>query len=718
MHHRQASLILATLLFVLCVASGLAGVLPVLAIRDLQGSSHISPYAGQAVAGIPGIVTQKTSNGFYMQDPNPDANDATSEGIFVFTSSAPTVSVGDSVTVSGTVNEFATGTTDLAITEITAPVVLVQSTGNPLPPPIVIGTGGRIPPNQVIFNGAAINLNTQAHALDMSNGIDFYESLEGMRVQLNNVLAVGPTVSGETTLVADNGANAGLLSPRGSLVVRSNDFNPERIIMRDVPPAPGPASVGTHITSVVGVISYAFGRYVLLRDLSVQLTVDTSGVPLVETTALTGTASRVTIASYVMNNLDPVDGIGKFFTIAGNIVSRMKSPDILIALEIQDNNGPTNDSTVDASTTITQLINAIVTAGGPAYQYRVIDPVDDQDGGEPGGNGRPVFLFNPARVSFTDRPGGTATAATAVVNADGVPQLTFSPGRIDPANAAWTNARKPLAGEFVFDAKPLFVIATHFNSKGGDQPLFGRNQPPAVPSETQRVQQATIVQSLVAGILAVDANARVAVAGDMNDFEFSNALTALKGGNLHNLTESLPQNERYTFIFDGNAQALDHILVSNALFDGAQYDIVHVNSEYPAQVSDHDLPLARLGSPCTLDLDGNDRIDPLTDGLMFVRALSGRTGDNVTGGAIGPMAKRSQWADIQPVIQQQLGILDVDGNGATDGLTDGLLIMRAMFGLTGTAVTDGAVGGPTPSRGDWNAIRSHLNSNCGTSYAQ
>jgi len=344
-------------------------------------------------------------------------------------------------------------------------------------------------------------------------------------------------------------------------------------------------------------------------------------------------------------------------------VNRLQSPDILGVQEIEDNNGPVNDSVVDASTTLTTLINAIATAGGPAYQYRQIDPVDDQDGGLPGGNIRSVLLFNPARVSFTDRPGGTATTATTINNVGGVPQLSVSPGRIDPTNAAWTSARKPLVGEFVFDGKPVFVIANHFNSKGGDQPLYGRNQPPVLTSETQRMQHAVLVQGFAASILGVDPGARVVVLGDLNDFEFSNPLIALKGSNLHALGETLPANERYTYVFEGNGLPLDHILVSDALFGGAQYDIVHINSEYPAQFSDHDPVLARLqvGPACTLDLDGN---------------------------------------------------------GSIDALTDGLLLLRAMFGLTGTSVTNGAIGGGMVARGNWAAIRSYLNGNCGANFAQ
>src|SRR5207237_5397415 len=99
-------------------------VAPPVAIHDIQGASHISPKVGQNVSNVNGIVTAKRSNGFYMQDPSPDADPATSEGIFVFTSSIPTVNVGDAVKVNGHVSESRPGgasTGNLTTTELTAP---------------------------------------------------------------------------------------------------------------------------------------------------------------------------------------------------------------------------------------------------------------------------------------------------------------------------------------------------------------------------------------------------------------------------------------------------------------------------------------------------------------------------------------------------------------------------------------------------------------------
>ena len=118
---------------------------------------------------------------------------------------------------------------------------------------------------------------------------------------------------------------------------------------------------------------------------------------------------------------------------------------------------------------------------------------------------------------------------------------------------------------------------------------------------------------------------------------------------------------------------------------------------------------------CTLDLDGNGKLDALTDGLMLLRAIFGLSGDQVTTGAIGTDAVRNTWALISPLIA--LPALDIDGNGKVDALTDGLLILRAMFGLTGTQVTNNALGtNPAATRNTWAAIRTYLNATCGSNF--
>ena len=226
--------------WLLAVPAASAQELVVAQIHEIQGAAHLSPFNGQDVAGVEGIVTVERSSSFWMQDPTPDTDEATSDGILVFGSGVGAlVNVGDHVRVSGRVVEFRPGgeTTDnLTTTEITTPglSVAVLSSGNPLPAPTVVGAGGRVPPSTVIEDDATGSVETSGIFDPATDGIDFYESLEGMRVQVNQALAVGPRNGfGEIPVVGDRSALAGVDSVRGGILVRPNDFNPERIILDD-----------------------------------------------------------------------------------------------------------------------------------------------------------------------------------------------------------------------------------------------------------------------------------------------------------------------------------------------------------------------------------------------------------------------------------------------------------------------------------------------------
>ncbi|HEY8784902.1 MAG TPA: lamin tail domain-containing protein [Candidatus Limnocylindria bacterium] len=568
-------------------------------IHDIQGAAHISPLNGQTFGNVPGIVTARRTNGFNLQDPNPDSDPATSEGIFVFTSSAPTsVTVGDAVRVKATVSEFRPGgatTANLTTTELASPTITVLSHGNALPAATVIGLGGRMPPTSVIEDDASSgNVETSGVFDPASDGLDFYESLEGMRVQINDPVIVGPTNSfNEIPVLPDNGSWAGPRTARGGILYSYADGNPERIVVDDaIVSIPGGLNVGDHFAGfVTGVMDYNFGLFMV--ELT-QTPVRVPGLLAKETTA-DPTVNELTVATFNVQNLDPGDGTAKFNTLAGLIVNNMKSPDLIAVEEVQDNNGATDNGVVDPSVTIGNLITAISTAGGPTYGYRQINPVNDQDGGEPGGNIRQIFLFRTDRgLSFVDRLGGDSTTATTVTSVGGTAQLSFSPGRIDPTNAAWNSSRKPLAAEFLFNGQRLYVVANHFNSKGGDQPLTGRFQPPVRSSEVQRHQQATIEADFVQQIRAIDPNANVVVLGDLNDFEFSDTIHILEAAGLTDLYDTVPLAERYSYVFEGNSQTLDHILVSGSLLNRSTLDVVHVNAEFADQASDHDPSVARI----------------------------------------------------------------------------------------------------------------------------
>ncbi|HKE52877.1 MAG TPA: endonuclease/exonuclease/phosphatase family protein, partial [Actinomycetes bacterium] len=343
------------------------------------------------------------------------------------------------------------------------------------------------------------------------------------------------------------------------------------------------------------VLDYSFGNFKLLVTSSP--TAQRNGLAREVTT--TGSQKELAIATFNVENLSPADPPSKFTELASIIVNNLRSPGIVVVEEIQDNTGPVNDGTVAADQTFAQLITAISNVGGPTYDWRSIDPVNNSDGGQPGGNIRVGFLFrtdNPD-LSFVDRPGGSSTTAVDVVEVGGQVQLTTSPGRIDPTNSAFNNSRKPLAAEFRFRGKTVFVVANHWNSKGGDNPLFGRFQPPVAVTETQRGQQATVVANFVNDVLGLDRNANIVIAGDLNDFDYSDAVGILTATGMRDLPSTLPDGERYTYDFEGNSQVLDHILISPAMVKrGFAYDVVHVNSEFADQASDHEPQLARVKS--------------------------------------------------------------------------------------------------------------------------
>ncbi|MGW1865695.1 endonuclease/exonuclease/phosphatase family protein [Streptomyces mauvecolor] len=571
-------------------------------IHDIQGTTRISPLSGQQVTGVTGVVTgvraYGSSKGFWFQDTAPDKNPATSEGVFVFTGSNPTVAVGDSVSVSATVTEYVPGgpsSGNQSVTELSKPTVTVLSSGNAVPAPVVITA--RSVPDRYTPNGdpAAQNSVNGLTLQPKKYATDYYESLEGMNVRIGTSRVVGATDPYSELWVTvkpqENRTARG-----GSLYSSYDDQNTGRLQIQSLIPtaqqAFPTANVGDTLTGTTeGPLDFdQFGGYTITaRTLG---TVKDNGLKR-EVTRKQRTG-ELAVATYNVENLDPSDPQSKFDALAQGVVTNLASPDIVALEEIQDNNGAKNDGTVDASATVKKFTDAITLAGGPAYQWRSIDPENNKDGGEPGGNIRQGFLFNPARVSFTDRPGGDYKTAVGVTGTKGHPALTLSPGRIDPANPAWTDSRKPLAGEFVFKGKTVFVIANHFASKGGDESLLSQHQPVPRSSEAKRLQQAQAVNAFVKQLLAADKHAAVLAVGDFNDFDFSGTTKALEdGGALRSAYRTLPKKERYSYVYQGNTQVLDQVLTSPAV-RGFDYDSVHINAEFANQTSDHDPQIIRF----------------------------------------------------------------------------------------------------------------------------
>ena len=552
-------------------------------IHEIQGAGHVSPFVGRCVSRVEGLVTavlgSRTGQAFWVQNPNPGDNDPdTSEGVFVTAlEDLPGVEVGDLVRLEGRVEEKSWGL-ELPVTRLRANSLEIEERRRSLPAPVVVGEGGtRIPQPDVA------SPNLEYFAADRY-AADAFESLEGMLVRVEKALVVGPTSGyGEIVVLPDGGKDAALRTERGGLRLLEDNINPQRVIMDDrLVPDPPHLRVGETLAGPVeGILHYSYGSYKLLY--TKPLPEARSGGLEAERTALSGDCTHLTVATFNVENLSAVSEDREFSRLAEIIADNLGAPDIVAVQEIQDDSGPKDDGTISAERTLALLVESIEAAGGPRYETRSIDPDDNADGGQPGANIRNVFLFDPSRVDFVDREG--------------------SPGLVAPDNPAFNRneegrggSRKPLVGEFRFADSSIVLVNLHLRSKGGDDPVFGRRQPRVEASSGRRADQTQVVAEFVETLLENVPNARVIVLGDLNDFENTDPLRALEEVGLEDLVKRLPLERRYSYVYLGNSQVLDHILVSEPLVDRAEIEIVHVNADFPAgdRASDHDPVIVRL----------------------------------------------------------------------------------------------------------------------------
>lgn len=538
-----------------------------LTIMQIQGAGHVSEYVGQPVI-TSGIVTAVDTNGFYLQDPNGDGNTATSDAVFVFSGSAPGVSVGDAVTLTGTVAEFAS-TGSLSLTEIVPASVTVNSTGNALPGAVLIGADGVLPPSQVIDDDG-LGLFDPA-----SDGIDFWESLEGMRVTIQTPKVMQNTNDfGETDVVASLGVGATGLNDRGGVTISAGDFNPEKIQIDDrfgslIGYAPD-HTVGDVLGNTTGVLNYSFGNYEVLATEAVTVSTDVTLAD--EVSSLAGGINHLTIATYNLENLDPSDQ--KYEILGHDIVYNLNAPDILAVQEVQDANGAAAGGDLSGVSNAQGLIDAIYAASGIVYTYVEIAPATaNSTGGEPNGNIRQGYFYRADRVSLVE--GSLSLISDPVFN----------------------GTRKPLVATWDFQGQEFTTINVHFTSRGGSDPLWGATQPPADAGDAARTAQAAAVGAYIFDHLADDPALQFMILGDWNGFYFETAQTQLTDtGLLTNLATLLDAAERYSYVFEGNSQLLDNMLATGGLLAGAAYDAVHLNAQFSAEgrPTDHDPQLARL----------------------------------------------------------------------------------------------------------------------------
>jgi predicted extracellular nuclease len=353
-------------------------------------------------------------------------------------------------------------------------------------------------------------------------------------------------------------------------------------------------SVGDNLDDVTGVVGYSFGNFEVIATHQVTFT---QGGLDTETTSIVGTKKQVSVASYNVLNLDATSADdAQRATLASQITVNLGSPDVIALQEIQDNNGTVDDGTTSADETLQALVDAISAAGGPSYSFFDVAPADGTSGGAPGSNIRNAFLFNADRVKLVDFVSLTPDVLTDI-------------GVSDPS--AFTDTRNPLMATFKFKGKEFTVINNHLTSRFGSTPVFGGPQPFVQAGEVERGAQTQALNEVTDALLAggngdpVHASkaGRIMVVGDLNTMQFTDDLTVILPGVgadrvLTNLIDGLTDDEVYTFNFEGNSQVLDSFFVTDNLLGTADFDIVHVNVDFPrvdnTVGSDHEPLVARF----------------------------------------------------------------------------------------------------------------------------
>lgn len=549
-------------------------------IGQVQGTGQRSPLLGQTVR-IKGIVTadfqEATAQGFYVQEQTASQNDA-SNGIFVFQGERPTpdVKVGDEVMVVGAVAE-PNDRTQLNI-DRAASSVIVNSSGNALPPPIEL----RPPP-----------LDADARA--------YLERYEGMLVSVPRAIAVGPTNSfGEFIVVrADTGATRLFQNdPKGAgwRIGVNDDGGGGRYEV----------AVGDQVDGLVGPLDYSFGQFKIeqLPEQKLVITAATRPVPSVAPAA----AGEFTVASFNLENFfDPIDTPGKADPCDRDITGkpcaeRVTAADYALKLTkagqaIRDLLGAPTIVAVQEVENL-QVLSALATSPELApFGYGVVL----LDGLDPRGI-NVGLLYRRDRVTVTD-----TVQRNACTNAN----LGFGGGEARCS----TKGDGVLDGYLVATRPPLVVSLTvHDESGGGEQPLTvivnhwkskSGTDPAGQEFVSRRVAEAQLVAGIVNNLLAADPNAAIVVVGDLNDFVDAPPLRALTDTTpLRDLATINPAAAHYSYVYNGLSQILDHILATPNLRAALRsFAYAHLDADYPDglagqptpyRVSDHDPPVGRF----------------------------------------------------------------------------------------------------------------------------
>ncbi len=612
-------------------------------ISAVQGTGHQSPLQGETVDLVVGIVTMIRRNlgipwqsprlqAVYLQDPNPDGSFRSSDALKVLMPEWDLVEPGQVVAVSNArvvedvrdppFYDSVWTASSLSRTQLHVDathqmhVWYRPTAGRPpvVPPPVRIGATGVLPPGTQSYVGIVGRSlwHEDVRIQPAHRALDFYEGLEHMRVEVVDPLVTGASDQfGRVFVTPDYAAYAVDRRSGGGLRNASYHRFDTALEIRPVHSSSMPGlAVGTRFDgAVTGILDYHRGRYSMLSD-SVH-TVSYSP-PTIEPRAVPppGPCDFDIAALNVYNLSNSGTSEVRFSALAESIVEGLASPAILLLVEVLDDRGTTSGSNPDATVTLQRLRDAVVAAGGPEYNWQQIDPEVLSDGGVPEGNPRVIAFYDPGRTApvYAGVAGSAdhTTVATAglFTSTDGVPVLVRDlPSRITAGHGAvFANSRKPLLTAFTMGERILYLIGVHFTSRIGDTPVFGRVQPPdrSASEEGRRHPQAQAVADFVGELLVLDPEAHIIVAGDLNDFEYSQTAAILENAGLINLMASIAAGDRYTYVFHGYGQVLDQMLVTDALLSNSvhEFRVVHRHTAWPytdsRRASDHEPVHLRL----------------------------------------------------------------------------------------------------------------------------
>lgn len=553
----------------------LSAVAEYLPIGTIQGAGHLSSYVDLEVT-TDGVVTRVYRDGFILQSKIPDASQETSDAIYVYQKENQ-VQIGNELRVTGKVEEYVPGgnaSHNLSLTQIRADEIKWLSRTSNLPRPLVLNY--LLPEFPEIIKQPGSPFNRRLYALD------FYESLEHMRVVVLDAFIVGPKTKYGEIAVAVPQAKPLPATSRGGVLLTGYESNPPKLLINLDRENEQTYNTGDRLKDPIhGNLTYSYGNYKV--DSSKRVSATTSNwiprVPQLPDIPETSTS----FATFNVENLYLGLPVEKFKMLAEIIVQSLQSPHVLALQEIHDNSGPENDGSVEADQVLAKLVRFINEAGGPLYSFHQISPDNNADGGWPGANIRNAYLYQKDKVRLGN-------------------SYRFN----DPAfdindETGFSGTRKPLVAFFETRHESLIFINCHLRSKGGDSSPYGALMPVVRFSENQRIPQARALRKHVDNLQQKHPEAGIILLGDMNDYEFSPAIKLLTDGNqgLINLMDTVPLENRYTYIYQGFSQVLDHILVSQNLVFRSNTHVAQVNSDMSEgnRSSDHDPVLAWLTAP-------------------------------------------------------------------------------------------------------------------------